>query len=214
MIRYLLAGLIAAASLPAAAQVTSTSQTAVQSGASAGASNNGVSLNNTFEGTDHMRYNYGTQRIEQVAPLSLGGASAGFSNENCANTTQGGLSTMWFSAAKGNAKESIRCNARRDAGVYTALADSSDQHHEGDMGAKLRAMARWSQCTATAAQEAACKAVGILPVEAMLDTAPEQDNSGQRIPHRDAGWTNASQVDKSRTPAARDSGWIEPTHNP
>lgn len=211
MIRYLLAGLIAAASLPAAAQVSSSSQTAVQSGASAGASNNGVSLNNTFEGTDHMRYNYGTQRIEQVAPLSLGGASAGFSNENCANTTQGGLSTMWFSAAKGNATESIRCNARRDAGVYVALAADAAQVGLADAAAKLRAMAWFQKCTATAQEIDACQRLGLIGTDGQPVVS---DSYRATIPTRPAGWTNASQVDKSRTPAAHDSGWIEPTHNP
>jgi hypothetical protein len=212
MIRYLLAGLIAAASLPAAAQVTSTSQTAVQSGASAGASNNGVSLNNTFEGTDHMRYNYGTQRIEQVAPLSLGGASAGFSNENCANTTQGGLSTMWFSAAKGNATESIRCNARRDAGVYVALAADADANNNHVIAAKLRSMAIFQKCTATEQELAACKQLGLV---ADGGTASVNIDS-YRAKHAGdpMGISDAPQVDKARTPAARDSGWIEPTHNP
>lgn len=210
MIRYLLAGLIAAASLPAAAQVTSTSQTAVQSGASAGASNSGVSLNNTFEGTDHMRYNYGTQRIEQVAPLSLGGASAGFSNENCANTTQGGLSTMWFSAAKGNATESIRCNARRDAGVYVALAADAAQVGLADAAAKLRAMAWFQKCTATAQEIDACQRLGLIGSDGQPVVS---DSYHATIPTRPAGWTNEATIDKNRSPAARDSGWIEPTHN-
>jgi len=211
MIRYLLAGLIAAASLPAAAQVTSTSQTAVQSGASAGASNNGVSLNNTFEGADHMRYDYGHQRVEQVAPLSLGGAAAGFSNENCANTTQGGIATMWFSAAKGNATESIRCNARRDAGVYVALAADAAQVGLADAAAKLRAMAWFQKCTATAQEIDACQKLGLIGMDGQPVVS---DSYRARIPSRPAGWTNEQTIDKTKTPAAYDSGWVEPTHNP
>jgi hypothetical protein len=167
------------------AQVTSTSSTQVQTGSSAGAVNSGVSLNNTFEGSDHMRYDYGKQRIEQVAPLALGGAAAGFSNENCANTTQGGVSTFWFSAAKGNAKESIRCNARRDAGVYTALAADARDNGDVEGGWKLRKMAQWKMCTATEADVEACKRLGILPNDNMKN-GPEQDNAGQSIARREA----------------------------
>lgn len=213
MIRIALAFALAAFAPLTFAQVTSTSQTQTNTASSAGASNQGVQLSNTFEATDHMRYS-GTQRVEQVAPIALGGAAAGFSNENCANTAQGAVGSFWASVALSKVKESIRCNARRDAGVYTALAADSDQHREGDMGAKLRAMARWSQCTATEAQTEACKALGILPPKDTMTTAPEQDNAGQAIPHRESGWTNEKMIDKAKTPSARDSGWIEPTHNP
>lgn len=211
MNRILLAIALAAFAPLSFAQVTSTSQTQVQSGASAGASNNGVSLSNTFEAGDRMRYDYGTQRVEQVAPLALGGAAAGFSNENCANTTQGGVSTFWFSAAKGNAKESIRCNARRDAGVYTALASDARDNGDAAGGWKLRKMAQWKMCTATEADVEACKRLGILPNDTMTNGA-EQDNSGQAIPHREAGWTNESMIDKRKAPI--DGRNVDATHNP
>ena len=203
---------LCAATAPAFAQVTSTSQTAVQTGASAGASNSGVTnlSKNVFESSDHMKYDYGTQRIDQVAPLSLGGAAAGFSNENCANTAQIGGAFPWLSLAKADPKESIRCNARRDAGVYTALAADSRANGEVEMSSRLRAMARWSQCTATAAQIEACKAVGILPPTNTLDVAPEQDNAGQDLARGVAAFSADPSVDKNRTPATRDSGWIEP----
>jgi hypothetical protein len=208
MKRYLLLAICFFIS-PVFAQVTSNSTTDVQSGASAGASNNGVTLDsqNVFEAGDHMRYS-GTQRFEQVAPLSLGGASAGFSNENCANTTQGGLSTFWFSAAKGNATESIRCNARRDAGVYVALADVEDAKGHRDIGEKLRSMARYQKCTATQQEIEACQMLGLIG----KDGGPivETDSYRAVIPTRPVGWSNEPQIDKTRTPAARDSGWIEP----
>lgn len=213
MIRYLFAALLVAAAFPAAAQVTSSSQTQVQSGAQAGASNSGVTnvSKNVFEAGDHMKYDYGTQRVEQVAPLSLGGASAGFSNENCANTTQGGIATMWFSAAKGNATESIRCNARRDAGVYVALAADAREAGLRDAESKLRAMAWFQKCTATAQEIDACQRLGLIGTDGKPVVS---DSYRASIPTRPAGWTNEATIDKSRTPAARDSGWVEPTHNP
>ena len=162
MIRIIFAMALVAFAPLSLAQVTSTSQTQVQTGSSAGAVNSGVSLSNTFEATDRMHYDYGKQRVEQVAPLALGGAAAGFSNENCANTTQGGLSTFWFSAAKGNAKESIRCNARRDAGVYVALAADAAQAGLADAAAKLRAMAWFQKCTATEQEIEACQRMGLI----------------------------------------------------
>ncbi len=185
MIRIIFAMALVAFAPLSFAQVTSTSQTQVQTGSSAGAVNSGVSLSNTFEASDRMHYDYGTQRVEQVAPLALGGAAAGFSNENCANTTQGGVSTFWFSAAKGNAKESIRCNARRDAGVYTALAADARDNGDVEGGWKLRKMAQWKMCTATEADVEACKRLGILPNDNMKN-GPEQDNAGQSIARREA----------------------------
>lgn len=211
MNRYIFAIALAAFAPLSFAQVSSSSQTQVQSGAQAGASNSGVSLSNTFEAGDHMKYDYGTQRVEQVAPLALGGAAAGFSNENCANTTQGGIATMWFSAAKGNATESIRCNARRDAGVYVALAADAREAGLRDAEAKLRAMAWFQKCTATAQEIDACQRLGLIGTDGKPVVF---DNYRASIPTRPAGWTNEPLIDKNRTPAARDSGWINPSHNP
>lgn len=195
------------------AQVTSTSSTQVQTRSSAGAVNSGVTNSNVFEGTDHMRYDYGHQRIEQVAPVALGGAAAGFSNENCANTAQLGGGTFFFNAAKADPKESIRCNARRDAGVYTALA--ADARDNGDVtgGWKLRKMAQWKMCTATEADVEACKRLGIIPNDTMKNGA-EQDNSGQSIPRRESGWTNQSMIEKSQVIPVKNSGSSETARNP
>lgn len=192
------------------AQVTSTSSTQVQTGSSAGAVNSGVTNSNVFEGTDHMRYSYGTQRVEQVAPLSLGGAAAGFSNENCANTTQGGLSTMWFSTAKGNATESIRCNARRDAGVYVALADDAKSNGLPDQAAKLRAMAWYQKCTATQQEIAACQRLGLIGNDGNPVVA---DSYRASIPTRPEGtyWQDGRQVDMRGVPVDGGSNF---RHNP
>jgi hypothetical protein len=186
------------ASAGANAQVTSSSQTQVQSGSVAGASNSGVSLQNNFEAGDRMHYDYGTQRVEQVAPLSLGGAAAGFSNENCANTTQGGIATMWFSAAKGNATESIRCNARRDAGVYIALADDAKANGLPQAD-RLRSMAWYQKCSATPDELARCKYLGLVdPDGNPVVIAPRL----QAIPSREAGtyWRDGQQVDPRKVP--------------
>lgn len=211
MIRILLATALIAVTPLSFAQVTSTSQTQVQTGSSAGAVNSGVSLSNTFEASDHMRYDYGTQRVEQVAPLALGGAAAGFSNENCANTTQAGGGTFWFNIAGSRAKESIRCNARRDAGVYVALAADAAQVGLIDAANKLRAMAWYQKCTATEQEIAACQRLGLIGTDGNPVVA---DSYRARIPSRPAGWTNEPMIDKTKTPAANDSGWVEPTHNP
>jgi hypothetical protein len=192
------------------AQVTSTSSTQVQTGSSAGAVNSGVTNSNVFEGTDHMRYDYGHQRVEQVAPLALGGAAAGFSNENCANTTQGGLSTMWFSAAKGNATESIRCNARRDAGVYVALADDAKANGLPEQAAKLRAMAWYQKCTATQQEISACQRLVLIGNDGNPVVA---DSYRANIPKRPEGtyWQDGRQVDMRGVPV--DSG-SNVRHNP
>ncbi len=213
MNRYLLAMALAAFAPLSFAQVTSTSQTQVQSGAQAGASNSGVTnvSKNVFEAGDHMKYDYGTQRVEQVAPLALGGAAAGFSNENCANTTQAGASTFWFSLAKGNATESIRCNARRDAGVYVALAADAREAGLRDAESKLRAMAWFQKCTATAQEIDACQRLGLIGTDGKPVVS---DSYRASIPTRPAGWTNEQLIDKNRTPAAHDSGWVNPSHNP
>lgn len=210
MIRSVIALALVAFAPLSFAQVTSTSSTQVQTGSSAGAVNSGVTNSNVFEGADHMRYDYGHQRIEQVAPLALGGAAAGFSNENCANTTQGGLSTMWFSAAKGNATESIRCNARRDAGVYVALADDARAAGLPDAAAKLRAMAWFQKCTATQQEIAACQRMGLIGNDGQPVVA---DSYHANIPTRQPGtlWQDGRQVDMRGVPVDNGSN---PRHNP
>jgi hypothetical protein len=184
---YMIAAMILA-SAGANAQVTSTSQTQVQTSAQAGASNNGVSLTNTFEGTDHMRYDYGHQRVEQVAPMALGGAAAGFSNENCANTGQIAGGTFWFNFGKATPEESIRCNARRDAGVYVALAADAREAGLIDAAAKLRAMAWFQKCTATKQEIDACQRLGLIGSDGQPVVS---DSYLAVIPHRPEGWTNA-----------------------
>jgi hypothetical protein len=192
--------LAALALLPVLASAQDTSSQAVsgaQSTTTVGASNQGVSLSNTFEASRGVDYS-GRYRVEAVAPLALGGAAAGFSNENCANTTQGGLGTPWFSAAKGNAKESIRCNARRDAGVYVALAADAEGHGLNAFASKLRAMAWFQKCTATAQEIEACRKLGLIT---MADGTPVvADDYKAVIPPRPADWTNEAGVRKDMAP--------------
>lgn len=186
---------------PSHAQTTvdSTSTSNVSTGAQAGANNQGNTFQTATTFNSPGQQDRTTARVEAVAPLGLGGAAAGFSNENCANTVQGGISTMWFAAAKGSAKESIRCNARRDAGVYVALAADARDNGYRIQAAALRTMAWWKMCTATEADVEACKRLGLLGDEDMKN-APEQDNSGTAIPHRESGWTNEAMVDKREVP--------------
>lgn len=181
--------------------VGAVAQTQVQSGAASQASNAGNTQQANFYTPDQQRVDYnahGTQRIEAQAPLSLGGAAAGFSNENCANTTQAGLTTFWFGLAKGNAKESVRCNARRDAGVFTALA--GDNASVGNMqdARALRSMAKFAICSSTDAYVEACKRLRLIGPDEQKN-APEQDNSGQVIPHREAGYVGVADASKIRT---------------
>jgi hypothetical protein len=161
---------------------------------------------------------YTRARVETVAPLSLGGAAAGFSNENCANTGQIAGGTFWFNFGKATPEESIRCNARRDAGVYTALAADARDNGDVDGGWRLRKMAQWKMCTATAADTEACQSLGIIPRDRSMRNAPERDDSVRlppvdpspvAIPSRPAGWTNESTIEKSKTPAARDGDPIQ-----
>jgi len=192
--------LAALALLPVLASAQDTSSQAVsgaQSTTTVGASNQGVSLSNTFEASRGVDYS-GRYRVEAVAPLALGGAGAGFYNENCANTTQGGVSTFWFSAAKGNATESIRCNARRDAGVYVALAADAEARGLTVYASKLRSMAWFQKCTATAQEIEACRKLGLIT---MADGAPVvADDYKAVIPSRPAGWTNEAGVRKNMAP--------------
>jgi hypothetical protein len=175
-------------------------QTQVQTGAASQASNAGNTQQANFYTPDKQSIDYnahGTQRLEAQAPIALGGAAAGFSNENCANTTQFGASTFWLGFAKGNAKESIRCNARRDAGVYVALGGTMDSVGSRTKGDALRAMAIWKMCTATEADVEACKRLHLLGDDDMKN-APDQDNQGQAIPHRESNWTGRASTEQVR----------------
>lgn len=208
MKKILIAAVLLLAAPLSYAQVTSSSKTDVKTSSAAGANNEGNSLVNNFEAGDRMKYDYGTQRIEQVAPLSLGGAAAGFSNENCANTTQGGLSTMWFSAAKGNATESIRCNARRDAGVNVALAQDAKDNGAPMAASALRGMAWWAKCNATPKELEQCKRLGLVDKDGNAIFAPVAS-----IPTRQPGtyWQDGRQVDMRGVPV--DNG-PNVRHNP
>jgi hypothetical protein len=199
------------ASVGVHAQVTSTSGSQVQtsSGAVADAGNrNNVQLENNFEAGDHMRYDYGTQRVEQVAPLALGGAAAGFSNENCANTGQIAGGTFWFNFGKATPEESERCNARRDAGVYIAMADDAAQHAQPVAANSLRSMAWAQKCNATPRELAMCKRLGLVDSDGnpvVLAQVP--------IPSRPAGtfWQDGRQVDMRGVPVDNGSNV---RHNP
>lgn len=159
-----------------------------------------MSLSNTFEASRGVDYS-GRYRVEAVAPLALGGAAAGFSNENCANTTQGGVGTPWFSAAKGNAKESIRCNARRDAGVYVALAENRDAHGQSETAEKLRNMATFQKCTATVQEMRACARLGLIDMDGDTPVVIDSYQAPRvHIPSRPAGWTNEAGVRKDMAP--------------
>jgi len=190
------------------AQVTSTSSTQVQTGSSAGAVNSGVTNSNVFEGTDHMKYDYGHQRVEQVAPLALGGAAAGFSNENCANTTQKGIAIMWGSAASGSATESPQCNARRDAGVYIAQADDAKNNGAPKAASGLRGMSWWAKCNATPKELEQCKRLGLVDKDGNAIFAPMAS-----IPSREEGtyWQDGRQVDMRGVPV---DGGSNVRHNP
>jgi hypothetical protein len=198
MKRFLIvAGLLLATVSVHAQSADANASSNAQTSSGAAATNQGVTLTNTFQASRGVEYT-GKYRVEAVAPLALGGAAAGFSNENCANTTQGGLSTFWFSASKGNATESVRCNARRDAGVYTALAADAEEHGMATQGANLRAMAWFQKCTATEQEMRACKKLGLITAE--NEPRVVSPEPVRIIPSRPANWTNASWVQKNTPP--------------
>lgn len=174
MNRLVLAALLLVAA-PAFAQ-DATSNSSAGSMAQSGANNLGNSLgvtqvyNSNAEGAQHYS---GEAKILSTPGIVLGGAAAGFSNNNCANSGQISAGTMWFAIGGGKPVESEPCNDRQTAGTFYDIALREDAVGRHETAAASRAMGLLLACRAAAAIHpedlANCRELGLLAGGPELD---------------------------------------------
>jgi hypothetical protein len=170
MKRFFLGVMLIAFAVGAHAQTNAQSQSGSSASSQQQASvtgNTGNSLtldtNSTAEGAAHYS---GTARILSNPGVSLGGAAAGFSNNNCANTMQGGVSGLRMSVGIGAPKESRACNYRQNAATFYAAAGVRVANGQNARAEALMAMADEQACRAAAVLDETdmdnCKALGLV----------------------------------------------------
>jgi hypothetical protein len=170
MKRLIISVMLIAFAFGAHAQTTAQSQsgssaTSQQQASVTGNTGNSLTLdtNSTAEGAAHYT---GTARILSNPGVSLGGASAGFSNNNCANTMQGGLSGLRASVGIAAPKESRACNYRQNAATFYAAAGVRAANGQSARAEALMAMADEQACRAAAELDETdmdnCKVLGLV----------------------------------------------------
>lgn len=122
-----------------------------------------LDTNSTADGAAHYS---GTARILSNPGVSLGGAAAGFSNNNCANTMQGGLSGLRMSVGVAAPKESRACNYRQNAATFYAAAGVRAANGQAARAEALMDMADIAACRAAAELDETdmdnCKTLGLV----------------------------------------------------
>lgn len=178
MKKYLLGIAMALVAVCAHAQDTSANaQTDVKSSAGANAANNGNAQSISFNdpGTEHLS---GKVRYEQAGSVLLGGFAAGFSNNNCANTAQGGLGTFWANIGFGGPKESVQCNSRQDGIMFDQHAITVKQlKYSDEYVAKVVAMSTWSFCSGNPEKTRQCAKLGLVKMETLHKGARYDDKA-------------------------------------
>lgn len=191
--------LILAALLLVAAPAFAQSNSSAGSMSQAGANNQGNSLGVTqvYEGSQHYS---GEAKILTVPGVVLGGAAAGFSNNNCANSGQISASTMWFAIGGGKPVESEPCNDRQNAGTFYEVAAREDAAGHHETASAARAMGILEACRAAAAIHpedlANCRELGLLA------GGPQLDKGTVSAPSSTAIITTQPSVDKRKAARA------------
>ncbi len=160
MKRFLLGALLALCTATSYAQTSANATTDVksQAGASSDVANQ-QAIN--FNSPEEVKY-AGKFRVEQASSVVMGGFAGSFSSNNCANTSQAGLSSFWFGAAAGGPKESIACNKRQNGVMFSQQAVTAAQLGYKDMATKLVSMANWQLCTVDDETRKACLQAGLV----------------------------------------------------
>lgn len=195
MNRLILAALLLVAA-PAFAQ-DANSNSSASTAAMAGANNQGNSLGVTqvYNSAGAMHYS-GEAKILTTPGIVLGGAAAGFSNNNCANSGQISASTMWFAFGGGKPVESEPCNDRQTAGTFYDIALREDAVGRHETAGAARAMGLLLACRAAAAIHpedlANCRELGLLA------GGPELDKGTVSAPSNPAVISAQPSVDKRK----------------
>lgn len=157
-----------------------------------GNTGNSLTLNtdSTAEGAAHYT---GTARILSNPGVSLGGAAAGFSNNNCANTTQGGLSGLRMSVGIAAPKESRACNYRQNAATFYAAAGVRAANGQSARAEALMAMADEQACRAAAELDKValdnCRLLGLVANRESADRFPSAPTHTEPPPRLQQGTT-------------------------
>lgn len=156
----------------------------------------GVSVSNTFNSTNHKRSYVGTNT---AIPLA---ASSSFSSDFCGSTSSGGASAapIGISLGLSGTKYDQTCRSLRVAEKAGMMAVSASNMGFKDMAAKLMAFSTWNICTANGkATVDACKALSLLGVEA----GPTQDVAGAQSTEesvKKAASVEVERINRSQTP--------------
>lgn len=123
--------------------------TDVQTSSGAVAATNGNQQNIAFNSPGNVKYS-GTYTARVAPSMVAGGFAAGFSGNNCANTTQGGLSIPGGGVGFGKAVESPSCNHRQNGIMHSQQAASWQQMGYPEKAVADMLMADYEFCMADA----------------------------------------------------------------
>lgn len=122
-------------------------QTDVRTGSASQSSNEGNAQNINFNSPGDVKYS-GSYTAHVAPSMVMGGFSSGFSNNNCANTTQGTVSAVVGGVGFGKAVESDSCNRRQNGMMLSQQAVTAFNMGYRDMAAQLLAAANYEFCMA------------------------------------------------------------------